>query len=41
MEQAGRPVICVAGGLDAGTGAGRRQCRGRQQTQNGHQYKQQ
>ena len=41
MEQAGRTVICVAGGLDAGTGAGRRQCRGRQQTQNGHQYKQQ
>ena len=41
MEQAGRPVICVTGRFDAGTGAGGRQCRGRQQAQNGHQYKQQ
>lgn len=40
VEQAGGPVVCVVGGLDAGTGAGRCQCRGRQQTQNGHQYKQ-
>ena len=40
MEQASCPVICVAGRFDAGAGAGRCQCRGRQQTQNGHQYEQ-